>query len=51
MGHARLPNEALQRPGAPAGLRYERLEGSVTRSLTRRIAWMALAPAAEGQGR
>jgi len=45
------PNKALQRPGALAGLRNERLEESMSRSLTRRIAWTALAPAAEGQGR
>jgi hypothetical protein len=36
-------------PGAPAGLSIEWLEVSMTRSLTIRIAWMALAPAAEGQ--
>jgi hypothetical protein len=45
------PNRALQRPGARAGLRSERLEGSLSRSLVIRIAWMALAPAAEPQGR
>jgi len=44
-----LPNRALQRPGARAGLGIERLEGSMSRSLTIRFAWRALAPAAEGQ--
>jgi hypothetical protein len=39
---------ALQRPGARGGLGIERLESSMSRSLTRRIAWRALAPAAEG---
>ena len=47
----RPPNEALQRSGPPAGLRTERLEGSMSRSLTRRIALRALAPAAEGRVR
>jgi hypothetical protein len=41
------PNRGLLLPGAPAGLRHGRLEGSMTRSLTRRSAWRALAPAAE----
>ena len=41
--------KALQRPGAPAGLGNERLEGARSRSLTIRCAWLALAPAAEGQ--
>jgi hypothetical protein len=45
------PNKALQRPGAPAGLNIERLEDSMSRSLTIRIAWRALAPAAEGRVR
>ena len=44
---AGLPNRGLERPGAPAGLRIGRLEGSVSRSLAIRIAWMALAPAAQ----
>jgi hypothetical protein len=43
------PNGRLLLPGAPAGLSIEWLEVSMTRSLTIRIAWMALAPAAEGQ--
>jgi hypothetical protein len=47
----RPPNRALQRPGARAGLRSERLESSMSRSLTRRFAWKALAPAAEGRMR
>jgi hypothetical protein len=45
------PNAGLQRTGARAGLRRERLEGSLTRSLTRRIAWRALAPADEALSR
>jgi hypothetical protein len=45
------PNEALRRPGARAGLRIELVEGSMRSSLTRRIAWMAVAPAAEGRVR
>jgi hypothetical protein len=45
------PNKALQRPGAPAGLNIERLEDSMSKSLTIRIAWRALAPAAEGRVR
>jgi serine/threonine protein kinase len=40
---------ALERPGAPAGPRSERLEGRTSRSLTRRIAWMAVAPAPQGR--
>jgi hypothetical protein len=47
----RAPNRGLQRPGAPAGPGIARLEGSMSRSLTIRIAWMALAPAAEAQCR
>jgi hypothetical protein len=46
-----MPNKCLQRPGAPAGPIIERLEGSMSRSLARRIAWRALAPAAEAQVR
>jgi uncharacterized protein YecT (DUF1311 family) len=45
------PNRGLERPGAPAGLRNEHLEGPMSRSLTRRIAWMALAPAAQARVR
>jgi hypothetical protein len=46
-----LPNAGLQRPGALAGLSIERLEGPMSRSLTIRCAWRALAPAAQAQGR
>ena len=45
------PNRGLQRPGAPAGLRIERLEGAMSRSLTIWFAWRALAPAAEARVR
>jgi hypothetical protein len=41
------PNRRLLLSGALAGLRSEHLEGSMTRSLTRRFAWRAPAPAAE----
>jgi hypothetical protein len=46
------PSEGrLQLAGARAGLRIEWLEGSMTRSLARRCAWWALAPATEAQVR
>jgi hypothetical protein len=40
--------QGLAAVGRSAGLGNERLEGSMTRALTIRCAWMALAPAAEG---
>ena len=42
---------ALERTGATAGLTIEWLEGFLSRSLTIRIAWKALAPAAQGRVR
>jgi len=45
------PNARVERTGAPAGLRKELLEGSMSRSLTRPCGWWALAPAAHAQVR
>jgi hypothetical protein len=46
----RLPNMRVERAGA-VGQAYEWLEGIVSTSLTRRIAWTAVAPAAHAQVR
>jgi hypothetical protein len=40
------PNRRLKLAGAPAGHGIERLGGSMTKSLTRRLAWCTFAPAA-----
>jgi hypothetical protein len=40
------PNRRLKLTGARAGPRNEWLAGSMTRSLTRRLAWCTFAPAA-----
>jgi hypothetical protein len=44
-------NRALQRPGACAGLRIERLEGSMSRPFDQTVRLVRSAPAAEGQSR
>jgi hypothetical protein len=46
-----LSNEALQRPGACAGLSDTRLEGSMSRSFDQTVRLAGSAPAAEGRGR